>query len=118
MIFLGLILVIVAGAVIAAAVINGTDPAVLDFSAFKIDTNEAGLFGVGAGTVLVLVIGVWFLQKGLASRRRRRREVKELRKQVVLRERQAQELRERQAEQSAHQQGEDPDAAVDSRRND
>jgi ABC-type nickel/cobalt efflux system permease component RcnA len=118
MFFLGLILVILAGAVIAAAVINGTDPAVLDFSAFKIHTTEAGVFGIGAATLLVLVIGAWLLRKGLASRRRRRREVKELRKQVDIRERQAQELRKRQAEQSAQQEGGHPDSPVDSKPHD
>jgi uncharacterized membrane protein YciS (DUF1049 family) len=114
MIVLGIILVVVAGALIAAAVINGSDPAVLDFSAFKVHTTEAAVFGVGAATVFALVIGTWFLQKGLASRRRRRREVKELRKQVVIRDRQAAELKARQANEAEHREGDDSDTAPDS----
>jgi hypothetical protein len=107
MIVLGIILVVVAGAVIAAAVLNGTEPQVLDFSAFTIHTTGAGVFGAGAATVFALVIGVWLLRKGLASRRRRRREVKDLRKQVVVRDRQAAELRERQADTAEPEEGSD-----------
>jgi uncharacterized membrane protein YciS (DUF1049 family) len=114
MILLGLILVVLAAALIAAAVVNGSDPAVLDFSAFNIHTTEAGVFATGAATVLAIVIGAWFLRAGMAHRRRRRREVKELRKQVDIRERQAAELRERQSEELNEHEGDDPDAAFDS----
>jgi uncharacterized membrane protein YciS (DUF1049 family) len=98
MILLGLILVILAAALIAAAVVNGNDPAVLDFSAFKIHTTVAGTVAAGAATVLALVVGAWFLRAGIARRRRRRREVKALRKQVDVSEQQAAELREHQSE--------------------
>jgi uncharacterized membrane protein YciS (DUF1049 family) len=98
MILLGLVLVILAAALIAAAVVNGNDPAVLDFSAFKIHTTVAGTVAAGAATVLALVVGAWFLRVGIAHRRRRRREVKALRKQVDVSEQQASELREHQSE--------------------
>jgi ABC-type nickel/cobalt efflux system permease component RcnA len=114
MILLGLILVILAAALIAAALVNGGAPAVTDFSAFEIHTTVAGVFAEGAATVLAIAIGAWLLRAGLARRRRRRREVKELRKQVDVREQQAAELRERQSEALKEHGGEDPDAAFDS----
>jgi hypothetical protein len=114
MILLGLILVLLAAALIAAAVVNGDDPAVLDFSAFKIHTTVAGTVAAGAATVLALVIGAWLLRAGFARRRRRRREVKDLRKQVDVRDQQAAELKERQSESPKEHQGEDPDTAFDS----
>jgi uncharacterized membrane protein YciS (DUF1049 family) len=113
-ILLGLILVVAAACVIAAAVINGSDSAILDFSAFNIHTTVSGVFAVGAATVFALVIGGWFLRKGLARRRRRRREVKELRKQVDTSERRAEELEERKAEEVRESDGDDSDTAFDS----
>ena len=114
MILLGLILVVVAACVIAAAVLNGSDSAILDFSAFNIHTTMAGVFGAGAASVLALVIAAWFLRKGLAGSRRRRREVKQLRKQVDTSERRAEELKERKAEDVKDSEGDDPDTAFDS----
>jgi uncharacterized membrane protein YciS (DUF1049 family) len=114
-ILLGLILVVVAACLIAAAVLNGSDSAVLDFSAFNVHTTVAGVFATGAASVLALVIGGWCLRKGLASRRRRRREVKELRKQVDTSERRAEELKQRTAEVNAEEvkaeEGNDSDTA-------
>ncbi|MEP6525745.1 MAG: hypothetical protein ABJA86_01170 [Nocardioidaceae bacterium] len=115
MILLGLILVVVAACLIAAAVLNGSDSAILDFSAFNIHTTVAGVFGAGAASVLALVIGGWFLRKGLAHRRRRRREVKELRKQVGTSERRVEELKESKAEKVNEPEGDDSDTAFDSR---
>ena len=114
MILLGLILVVLAACLIAAAVLNGSDSAVLDFSAFNVHTTVAGVFGAGAASVLALVIGAWFLRKGLAHRRRRRREVKDLRKQVDTSERRAEELSERKADEVKKHEGDDPNTAFDS----
>ncbi len=111
MILLGLILVVVAACLIAAAVLNGSDSAILDFSAFNIHTTVAGVFAAGAASVLALVIGGWFLRKGLAHTRRRRREVKALRKQVDTSERRAEERR---AEEVRDSDGDDSDTAFDS----
>jgi uncharacterized membrane protein YciS (DUF1049 family) len=113
-ILIGLILVVVAACLIAAAILNGSDSAILDFSAFNIHTTVAGVFAAGAASVLALLIGGWFLRKGLAHTRRRRREVKTLRKQVDTSERRAEELKERRTGEVNDSEGDDSDTAFDS----
>lgn len=79
MLALGLILVVVAAAVILAAVFGGaTEPVVFELGAFEVRTNTFTVFVTGALTVLVLVGGLALIRSGLRRAGRRRQEKKEL----------------------------------------
>jgi len=79
MLALGIILVLLAGGVIVAALFGGAgQTASFDLGVVDVETNTLGVFLLGAGTLLLLVIGLGLIRSGLARARRRRQERKEL----------------------------------------
>jgi hypothetical protein len=81
MLVLGIILVLIAGGAIVAALLGGAgQPAVFDLGGLEVQTNTLGAFLFGAATVLLLVIGLGMMRAGAARARRRRQERKELKR--------------------------------------
>ena len=79
---LGVIILIVVAVIAVTVVSQGGDSVSLDLPGFNIDTTAAGVFGVGAGCTLLGLLGVALLIGGARRGRRRRQEVKELRRDV------------------------------------
>jgi hypothetical protein len=95
MIVLGVVLVVLAVAVVFAAVLGGTDTsASLDLGVLQVDSNALGVFLLGCATVLVLVAGLELIRTGARRSWRRRQELREARAVVAERERQGQAERE------------------------
>lgn len=84
MLILGLLLIVVALVVFGYLFLGTRDlePLQIDLSVFTVELTPLHLFLLGAGTLVVLVLGLLFLTLGLRASRRRRHEVKELRKAV------------------------------------
>lgn len=81
MLVLGMILVLIAGGAIVAALLGGAgQPAVFDLGGLEVQTNTLGAFLFGAATVLLLVVGLGMMRAGAARASRRRRERKELKR--------------------------------------
>jgi hypothetical protein len=79
MLALGIILVLIAAGAAIAAVFGGTgQPATFDLGVVEVQTNTLGSFLLGAVTVVVLVLGLALIRAGAARARRRRQERKEL----------------------------------------
>jgi len=79
---LGVIILIVVAVVAVTVVAQGGDAVVLELPGFDIDTTAAGVFGVGAGSLLLGVLGVMLLVGGARRGNRRRKEVHRLRREV------------------------------------
>lgn len=77
---LGVIILIVVAVVSVTVVSTGGDPVALELPGFDIDTTAAGVFGVGAGSLLLGVLGVVLMLGGARRGQRRRKEVKRLRR--------------------------------------
>lgn len=60
--------------------VGNTGPQSLNVFGVDISATSAGIFLVGAATMLVLLSGLWLLQAGARRARRRRAEVKTLRR--------------------------------------
>jgi membrane protein implicated in regulation of membrane protease activity len=82
MFILALLLIAAVVAAGALVIINGGEAAVLDFEFFKVHTTVAGVFLAGAAGVVVLAIAWRLLQMSARRSRRRRAEVKRLRKEA------------------------------------
>lgn len=84
MLILGLLLIIVALVVFGYLFFGTSDlePLDIDLGVFTVELTPLHLFLLGAATLVVLVLGLLLLTLGLRAQRRRRREVKELRKVV------------------------------------
>lgn len=79
MLVLGVILILLAaGATIAAIAGTSNEPVTFDLSAFSVDMAPLGVFLTGAATVLLLVLGVGLVRAGLRGARKRRKEKKQL----------------------------------------
>ena len=81
MLVLGIILLLVAAALLVAALFGGRgidQPAGIDLGAVKIDLSTFSVFLVGAVTVALVVAGLALISAGLRRARRRRQEKKEL----------------------------------------
>ncbi len=88
MIAIGVVLILVALAVIAAAVFGGSQQdATLELGVVQVDTSALGIFLLGAGTLLVFAAGLELLRSGLQRGYRRRKELKSARKVVAADER-------------------------------
>lgn len=83
----GLVLLLLAVLIVIAAVAHGGDPASLDLQLFTIKTNVTGVFVAGAITVLLALLGLALVLGGLRHDRRRRGEIKELKKRAGRRDR-------------------------------
>ncbi|HET6625040.1 MAG TPA: hypothetical protein VFG63_01505 [Nocardioidaceae bacterium] len=78
MLVLGLILILLSAVALIAAVAGGSnDPANFDLGIFDVQTNTMGVFLIGAGTVLLFVMGLELTRSGLRRANRRRKEQKE-----------------------------------------
>jgi uncharacterized membrane protein len=79
MLVLGIVLVIIATALVVAALFGGTEQsASFDLGAVGIDTTTFSAFLAGAVTVVILVAGLGLIQSGVRRARRRRQDKKEL----------------------------------------
>lgn len=82
MIVLGILILLVVAVVTATVLANGDDPASLDMVGLDVETTLAGVYAIGALNLLLAVLGVVLLLGGLRRSRKRRKEVKSLRKQA------------------------------------
>lgn len=81
MLALGILLILVAVALLIAAVFGGSstgEPTGFDLGPVNVETNTFGVFLTGAVTLLLLVAGLMLINAGLRRARRRRQERKEL----------------------------------------
>ncbi len=79
MIVLGLLVLLAVAAIAVIAIARGGDPVSFKLGSLTFNTDGAGMFLAGAGTLLVAVVGFWLLRKGMHRSRQRRQEMKELR---------------------------------------
>lgn len=79
MLLLGLLLLVVAAALMAGAVYAGADPTTVEVLGRSMHTTVAGVFFTGAGAMLVFLLGAWMLGASMGRMRRRRAERKEVR---------------------------------------
>jgi len=79
---LGVIILILVAVVAVTVVSQGGEAVALELPGFDIDTTAAGVFGVGAASLLLGVLGVILLVGGARRGRRRRKEVHNLRREV------------------------------------
>jgi hypothetical protein len=76
-----LLLLIVVVLLVLAAVFGGTDPTTIDFGSFNVNLSAAGVFFLGAGTLLALVVSLGLFRtaaRRARARRADRRRVSEL----------------------------------------
>lgn len=79
MLALGIILILLAtGAVVAALFGASPETSTFDLGVFSLEMDTLGVFFFGAGTVVLLAIGLWLVRAGLRRASRRRQEKKEL----------------------------------------
>lgn len=83
MIAIGILLILVAVVIVTAVGVGGDTTASLEAFNATVTTSLAGFFAIGAGTALVLVLGVWLLASGIGRARQRRREWNDLRQQAA-----------------------------------
>ncbi len=77
---LGVILLIVVAVVAVTVISQGGDPVMLELPGFSIDTTAAGVFGVGAGSSALGLLGLILLLGGVRRGTKRRKEVRQLRR--------------------------------------
>ena len=80
MIVLALLLIVGAALVAVGVLLNATGDATLEAFGVDVSTNEGGLFIAGAATMLAFLLGLWLLAKATQRARRRRSEVKNLKR--------------------------------------
>jgi hypothetical protein len=79
----GLLLLLIAVLVAIAAIAKGGDPAQLNLQLFTVKTNLTGVYVAGGLTLLVGVLGLWLMLAGFKQARRRRGQMKEVKKQAA-----------------------------------
>jgi hypothetical protein len=72
MLVIGLLLVLIAIALIVGAVYDGAEPATMEAFGSELDTTVAGVFFTGVGTTLLLFLGLWMLKAATARSRKQR----------------------------------------------
>lgn len=84
MLILGLLLLLLAAAVITYMVLAtaGMATVPVDYGILNLDLQPLWLFLAGAGTVAVAAIGLWLMGAGARAKARQAKEVRELRKQA------------------------------------
>lgn len=80
MVVLGIVILLVVAVVSLAVIVNGGDPAVVDFGVFDVKTTTTGAFVLGALALLLGVLGLLLVLKGIARSRRRAKDHKQLRR--------------------------------------
>ena len=97
MLVIGLLVVLVAVALIVGAVYDGAEPVTMEAFGSELDTTVAGVFFTGVGTTLLLFLGLWLLKSATARSRKQRSERKQQRirqrESVATLERERNELR-------------------------
>lgn len=83
MVVLGFLVVAAAVVLGAGVALSTSTSAGIDGFGFVVDTTTAGAYFAGAATALVLVAGLWMMKAGTRRTYRRRREVRELRRNRV-----------------------------------
>ncbi|MDQ1643331.1 MAG: hypothetical protein QOJ90_2682 [Actinomycetota bacterium] len=78
MLVLGLLLILLAAGLTIGAAYDGSESATVELLGYSFDTTVAGVFFTGAGTMLLLLLGVWLLTASMGRARRRRAERKQL----------------------------------------
>ena len=79
MLVIGLLLVLIAVALIVGAVYDGAEPATMEAFGAELDTTIAGVFFTGVGTTVLLVLGLWLLKSATSRSRKQRTERKQQR---------------------------------------
>jgi hypothetical protein len=79
---LGIIILLGVAAVTATVVADGSDAAEFELVGLNIDTTYAGIYAIGAFNLLLAVLGIVLVLGGAKRARRRRKEVRELRRQA------------------------------------
>ena len=79
MLVLGLLLILGAGVVTAGALLDAGETATVEVLGQTLTTTAAGVFVIGAMTMLVFLLGVWALMAALSRGRRKRAERKQAR---------------------------------------
>jgi hypothetical protein len=79
---LGIIILIGVAVVTATVVANGEGPAVLNLVGIRVETSVAVVYAVGALCLLLAVLGLFLLLGGAKRSNRRRKEVRDLRRQA------------------------------------
>ena len=79
---LGIIILLAVAAATATVFANGGDEAVINLVGFKVSTSIAGIYAIGALNLLLAVLGVFLMLGGAKRARRRRKEVRDLRRQA------------------------------------
>lgn len=82
MVVLGVIVLIVVAVVAVTVVYQGGDEVILDLPGFTVDTTGAGVFVGGVVCTLLGVLGIVLVLGGARRGQRRRKEVKQLRKEA------------------------------------
>jgi hypothetical protein len=72
MLVIGLLLVLIALALLVGAVYDGAEPATMEAFGAELDTTVAGVFFTGVGTTLLLFLGLWMLKAATARSRKQR----------------------------------------------
>ena len=79
---LGIIILLGVAVVTATVVADGSDAAEFELVGLNIDTTYAGIYAIGALNLLLAVLGIVLVLGGAKRARRRRKEVRELRRQA------------------------------------
>ncbi|HLK95989.1 MAG TPA: hypothetical protein VK365_09665 [Nocardioidaceae bacterium] len=79
---LGIVILLAVAVVTATVVANGSEPATLNLVGFDVETTIAGIFAVGALCLLLAVLGIFLTLGGAKRGRRRRKEVRDLRRRA------------------------------------
>ncbi|MFK5635774.1 MULTISPECIES: hypothetical protein [unclassified Ornithinimicrobium] len=84
MLIFGLLLILLAAAVIAYMVLatGGMDPVSINYGILNIEMLPLWLYLAGVATLAVAALGLWMAGAGARTKARRSREVRELRKQA------------------------------------
>jgi hypothetical protein len=82
MVVLGVIVLIVVAVVAVTVVYQGGDAVILELPGFTVDTTGAGVFVGGVVCTLLGVLGIVLVLGGARRGQRRRKEVKQLRKEA------------------------------------
>ena len=72
MLVIGLLLILIAVALIVGAVYDGAEPATMEAFGSSLDTTVAGVFFTGVGTTLLFFLGMWLLKSATARSRKQR----------------------------------------------
>lgn len=80
MVIIALLLIAAGAAVAASMIIENTAQNHITLFGQGVDTSATMIFLLGAAAMLAVLLGVWLLQRGAARSRRRRREVKTLKR--------------------------------------